>query len=458
MSLERLKSIFSDKRIAIVGFGKEGRSTLYFLEQCKDVLGIRVFDEQEPIVETNSELVSTAFNTNLKKADFSEFDLIIKSPGIPLFKFSTETMESGKLTSQTELFLSVFKDQTIGITGTKGKSTNSKLLFEILSLDDKIDAILSGNIGIPFFDIVSEITPNSKVIAELSCHQLENIRHSPSTSVLLNIFEEHLDHYNSPHEYFMTKVGIYLNQREGDQLFVNSSDKITSKYLEDYPAKSDITNTSSNKESLQEKILQLLNAKPEEFKPQIKGDMNLQNIYTCALIAKDLKVSNSTILKGINNFKALQHRLEYLGNFKGIEAFNDSISTIPESAIAALETLGAKVNALILGGFDRQIKYDKLIKYLSKNKQPENLLFFDQAGLRIKTELEDYCKKDPSILKARNLQHFDDFEEMLKFAVGITEENKILLLSPAASSYGKFKNFEERGKEFARLLKEITAA
>ncbi len=456
MSLDSLKSIFEEKKVAIVGFGKEGRSTLNFLNTCSKLRKICVFDEGQPTIENNSENLSTLLNANLNEVDFSEFDFVIKSPGIALSKFNAETLNSGKLSSQTELYLSVFKDQTIGITGTKGKSTNSKLLCKILSLDSNIDVILSGNIGIPFFDIVSKISSKSIVVAELSCHQLENSKHSPSIAVLLNMFEEHLDHYKGPHEYFMTKVAIYLNQRKDDRLFVNTSDPITAKYLKNYSAKSGITDTSSPKELLEEKILTLLNAKAEDFKPQIKGYMNLQNIYSCALVAKHLSVSDSTILDGINQFQPLPHRLEYVGNIAGKEVYNDSISTIPESAIAALETLGEKVNSLILGGFDRHINYDKLIHYLIHHPQPENLLFFDTAGLRMKGELEELNNKQGfDALKNKTLKHFDDFQSMLQFGINQTEDSKILLLSPAASSYGKFKNFEERGQKFRKLLEEL---
>ena len=179
--LDRLRG----KRILILGFGREGRSTKRFLDKYLPDAAVAVADKNEMDAVQH-------FGTGYLEAMY-DYDIVIKTPGISLKDFDTKEVE---ITSQTDLFLSQFHTQTIGISGTKGKSTTTSLIYHLLKSSGR-DAILTGNIGIPCFDIMEDIKPESIVVYELSAHQLEYVHNSPRVGVLLNVFEEHLDHFGT---------------------------------------------------------------------------------------------------------------------------------------------------------------------------------------------------------------------------------------------------------------------
>ena len=185
------------KRILILGFGREGKSTLRFLQKYLPGAVVAVADK-------NAMEGVTISGEGYLEAMY-DYDIVIKTPGISLKDFDTKDVE---ITSQTDLFLGQFHAQTIGITGTKGKSTTTSLIYHLLKSSGH-DAILTGNIGIPCFDIMEDIQPESIVVYELSAHQLEYVHNSPRVGVLLKIFEEHLDHFGTFEQYFKAKCNIF---------------------------------------------------------------------------------------------------------------------------------------------------------------------------------------------------------------------------------------------------------
>ena len=190
---EQLKSLLSGRRILMAGYGREGKSAERLINRLLP-------DANYVIADGNEEIATEAAKG---------YDLVIKSPGVPM-----RVMGGVECSSLTDLFLQVYGDQVIGITGTKGKSTTASLIHHLLP-----GSILAGNIGIPLFDILDELREDSVVVAELSCHQLENIHRAPHISVLLNLFQEHLDHYENYLGYKMAKMQIGLKQRRGDHFF-----------------------------------------------------------------------------------------------------------------------------------------------------------------------------------------------------------------------------------------------
>ena len=222
---DMLKLAISELRkyhnIAILGFGREGKSTYHFLKTYTNPSFIAINDSVE--IETEEKFY-------LKQEyikDISSFDIIMKSPGIAL-KDLNLTSFNGDLTSQTELMIKDNKQNMIGITGTKGKSTTSSLIYAILK-EANFDVRLIGNIGIPPFDCLEEITNDTKLVCEMSSHQLENTKVSPHISTLLNIYEEHLDHYNSYEEYKLAKVNIFRWQDENDYFVYDFNNEILRK-------------------------------------------------------------------------------------------------------------------------------------------------------------------------------------------------------------------------------------
>ena len=357
-----------------------------------------------------------------------DYDLVIKTPGISLKDFDTKGVE---ITSQTDLFMSQFHAQTIGISGTKGKSTTTTLIHHLLK-ESGHDAILTGNIGIPCFDVMDQIKPGSIVVYELSAHQLEYVHNSPRVGVLLNVFEEHLDHFGTFERYKHAKFNLLRYMGEDDFAVVHDSLMMEALAL-------GVNNVVfPNMEfDIDEEALPLL------------GPHNLLNVKAALCACSAYGVDVREVIPYLYSFKPLEHRLERVGTFGGVTFVNDSISTIPQATIAACRTLG-RVDFLLLGGFDRDIDYQPLVEYMAGHPVP-HLLFTGKAGERMM-----------GMMQARgveaHLQPYANMEEAFDYLRSHAQKGDVCLLSPAASSYDQYKNFEERGAKFKRLAQEFHAA
>ena len=401
------------KRILILGFGREGRSTYTFLKKYLPEAVLAVADKNplEGVTHAGEDYLQSVY----------DYDIVVKTPGISLKDFDTKGVE---ITSQTDLFLSQFHNQTIGISGTKGKSTTTSLIYHLLKESGR-DAILTGNIGIPCFDIMEQIHEDSIVVYELSAHQLEYVHNSPRVGVLLNVFEEHLDHFGTFDRYKHAKFNLLRYMGADDYAVVHDSLLMETLEL-------GVNNVTFSR----------MDFDIDEEALPILGPHNLMNAKAalCACAAYGIDVQE--LIPYLYTFKPLEHRLEPVGVFGGVTFVNDSISTIPQAAIAACQTLG-KVDFLLLGGFDRDIDYTPLADYIVEHPVP-HLLFTGKAGKRMMQLL-----KDRGV--ASHLVVYHNMEEAFDYLKGHSQPSDICLLSPAASSYDQYKNFEERGRKFKRL-------
>lgn len=450
--LEKIK----DKKIVILGFGKEGISTYRFIRKYFPKMPLTIADRSESLKTDDLKdkhlkvVTGEKYNQNL-----NDYDLIFKTPGIS-FNQVNYWIETEKITSQTNLFLEAFHRQVIGVTGTKGKSTTSSLIYHLLKNAGR-DTILAGNIGVPFFDIIEQMTPQTVVVAELSAHQLEFIKRSPDYAVLLNIYQEHLDHFNSFNNYQIAKLNITRFQEDRQFLVYNGDDEHIEGLLKSYNLNRDrvIFGTQSHDgpyASCRDNVIFFANSGHIEdefdltYYHNLPGRHNYFNIMAAVAVCRKLKMPHDQIVRGLQSFKGLPNRIEYVGKFNEITFYNDSISTIPEAAIAAVRAL-RKVDTLILGGFDRGIDYSVLIDFLQE-EPVRNIAFTGPAGRRILQEWQEkYPLPECYIVE-------DDFAKIVDFAFEKTEEGRIVLLSPAAASYDQFKNFEERGRVFVQLINQ----
>lgn len=454
MKIEIILNQLKDKKIVILGFGKEGVSTYHFIRKHFPDLQLTIADKSTAlnVSDLNDERVSVVAGENYNQG-LNDFDLIFKTPGVNLNQLDY-FIEPEKITSQTDLFLQAYHDQIIGVTGTKGKSTTSSLIFHLLH-HARGKAILSGNIGIPFFDVIEHIEEDTVIVAELSAHQLEYLHVSPHIAILLNMYQEHLDHFNSFSNYQLAKLNITKYQQEDDVLIYNLDDEhieqllVGNAYTRRYLRFSRDEVVSEGAYSVGSKIVL---AHQRDVVAELElgdcenlpGTHNYNNIMAAVLACRQVGLSEEEILTHLKTFKGLPHRMELIGKYNDILFYNDSISTIPEAAIAAMKTL-KKVDTLILGGFDRGIEYDLLIDFLHENPI-RNLVFTGPAGKRI---FDEWKSKYPL---PENFILENDFEEIVLFAYKNTQPGKICLLSPAASSYDQFKNFIERGNVFKSLI------
>lgn len=414
-----------EKKILILGFGREGQSTLRFLCCHLPHAQITIADATLPNKDHSiPKNIRTLFGPNYLD-ELNEAELIIKTPGIPSRLLPLKPEQ--QLSSQTDLFLSAFRHQTIGVTGTKGKSTTSALIFHLLSQAGK-PAVLTGNIGTPCFDCIEQLTPETTVVFELSANQLENVRHSPRVAVLLNIFEEHLDHFGSMDAYRQAKLNILRYCISGDTAIVHRSLQTL------------IPPTNSQLHFFPDPAFSV----PPVL--SLPGEHNRSNTQAAILAAMLTDVQKQELFQLMESFKGLPHRLEYLGEQTGVHFYNDSIATIPEATVAALETLG-KVNFLILGGFDRGIHYELIANYLLEHPV-DHLLLTGQAGQRIAALLGP----KPGTMC---LHFFDEMKEAFQIIAKNYHAGDLCLLSPAAASYDRYKNFEQRGDLFRSLARSF---
>lgn len=427
-----IDSIFSrleGKRILIAGFGREGQSTLRFLQTILPDAEVGIADKNESAFQNVDKERYKLFSGDDYLRAASEYDVIIKTPGISL---KDVDIDLSKISSQTDLFLEAFHDQVIGVTGTKGKSTTSTLIYHLLK-ESGNDVILAGNIGIPIFDCVENINSRTIIVYELSAHQLQFIGRSPRVGVLLNVFEEHLDHFGTFEKYKDAKINVLRYMDESDiavlnndlyQSTVNSQRSIVVNFenynFDDYDIKWD--------------------AMP------LLGEHNKMNVKAALCACYSFGLTIDELIPHLYTFKPLEHRQEYVGLFNGVKFFNDSISTIPQATIAALTTI-KNVKFLLLGGFDRGIDYEPLAYFLKDNVLPY-VLITGEAGRTMKNRLNEAGYEG-------NVLEYTDMESAFEIIRRLAENGDVCLLSPAAASYDRYKNFEERGRIFKEFAKKF---
>ncbi len=419
-----LDSIFKrlrGKRILIAGFGREGQSTLRFLQKFLPNAEIGIADKNESAFKSIDKQTYTIYYGDDYLKDASDYDIVIKTPGISVKDID---IDKDLISSQTDLFLEAFHSQVIGVTGTKGKSTTSSLIYHLLKESGR-DVILAGNIGIPVFDCVQNINRRTIIVYELSAHQLQFINKSPHVGILLNVFEEHLDHFGTFEKYKEAKINVLRYMGENDVAIVNNRLCFESLILD-------------------KKYVDFENYNFEDYNIKwdyipILGEHNKMNVKAalCACYAFGLTIDE--LIPHLYTFKPLEHRQEYVGTFNGVKFYNDSISTIPQATIAALNTI-KNVNFLLLGGFDRGIDYEPLAEFLKYNVLSYILITGD-AGRSIKIQLQNVGYKGEVL-------EYEDMRSAFFLIKKYSKEGDVCLLSPAAASYDRYKNFEERGKVF----------
>ncbi len=449
--IENLLNYLEDKRILILGFGREGESSYKLLRKYFPEKNLFIADKNMNLLNEKIELMEDPYLEVSLGENYlngiEEYDLIIKAPGISLKDIDLANLEN-KITSQLELFLEFVNVYTIGITGTKGKSTTSSLMYKVL-IDQGKDAFLLGNIGEPIFNYIEEIKKESIVVLELSSHALEFVRKSPNIAILLDIYEEHLDHYKTFEKYIEAKFNVAKFQTENDFLIYNYDNQNMRVYgfdykEDDYAVSMETKTNLKNNVYIENDFICINNKKIMNINEEmnLKGMHNINNMMFILSACRILNLDINIAIKSMKEFQPLEHRMEFVATINEISYYNDSIATIPASTINAVNAL-KNVNTILVGGNDRGVDLSELIEFLRNHETIENIICLPKTGEYIKEGLKGANK---------NIVFFENLEDAVKFAKEVTKPNTICLLSPAASSYGYFKNFEERGKLFKQYV------
>lgn len=434
--IEKLKT----KKIIIIGFGREGRSTYNFLRKFFPDKPIAIADKKEINLDDPHITKHTGEDY---LSPLEDYDIAFKSPGIPeSIPQITKAKNNGvEITSQTCLFFALCKGTIIGVTGTKGKSTTTALIHHIL-IHSNLPSILIGNIGKPCLDSLDEknFGEGKYFCFELSSYQLSHLDRSPHIAVFLNIFKEHLDYHGNLNAYFQAKSNITKHQTEKDFFLYNSDFNLLNQLARE-------TKATTRSFSLSEKQKLYETISPQDI--PLAGDHNLNNFMASILVAQTLKIPTPQIASAIKTFKPLDHRLQFVAEKNNIRFINDSLATIPEATIAAMKSFNNQIGSLILGGSDRGQDFKSLAQEIL-NQKTSSLVLFPDTGEKIWKAIEELKpEKLPERIFTRDMQ------EAVNFCYKHTPQGKVCLLSTASPSFSIFKDYADRANQFKRAIDEL---
>ena len=415
--------MFKNKKIAIWGKGKEGESLLKY---CFN-------NDIQPIVLEG------------ENVDFQNADVIFKSPGVSLYNSCLLTAkEKGiELWSSTNIYMAQKseKTKTIAITGTKGKSTTSSLLAHILAKKGyKVG--YGGNIGLPLVEFVGK--EFDYLVAELSSYQCADLKYPFDISVVTNLYPEHIDWHKTHERYYEDKLNLVRIRKSGQKTVLNASNPETLKRCQNEQS----VLYFNNQDGIHIADGFIIDGNKKLFEASkitnLKGKHNLENICAVLTVLKELNINLEGIENDVASFKALPHRLQIVGNVNGVDFVDDSISTTPETSVAALQAFNtAKHIYLLVGGYDRNQDYTVLLDYVRQNKDKITLVTLPLTGMRIAQNALDL-----DVVQAQNVS--DGVFQAQKLA----RCGDVVLLSPGAPSYHAYKNFEARGEDFTQAIRK----
>jgi UDP-N-acetylmuramoyl-L-alanine---L-glutamate ligase len=393
-------------KIAIAGFGMEGRA-LY--EYLKGEGAVSIFSEERP----HDLPEGASFTEGLVIP--ADIDIVYKSPGIPSGKLMLASSAT-KVSTLMDLVLEKVGSRTIGITGTKGKSTTASLIQHLLASAGK-DAVLFGNIGIADMDILASDTPDRIYVIELSSYQCEHLSHSPHVAVMTNFFPEHLSHHGSLDRYREAKLNIARFQGT-DDLYIDGSDLRVSF------------------------AGQVAKPEPASYETKLPGAHNQRNIALAVRAVQEFGVGEEAARAAVRTFEPLPYRLEPVGTHRGVAFYDDSLATVPEATLASIAAL-PRVDTLILGGQDRGIDFAPFAHELKKSAIT-TFIVFPETGPRMVAEVGE-----------RTVIPVADMESAVRAAYLNTPKDGTVLLSNASPSFNIFRDYRDKSAQYRRWIEEL---
>ena len=438
------------KKVLVAGFAKTGQSVVKFLQEypCE----IAVSDSRDasffPDVRKLYPRVQFEFGGHTK-ATFLSADLIVLSPGIPdTIEPMVAAREAGTLiVAEIELAYSFLKGTLIGITGTNGKSTTTKLAGAMLKESGK-RAFLCGNIGTPLIEFCQDSRDGDYYVAEISSFQLETIhKFRPHISALINLAEDHLDRYPSVAPYFEAKMKIFENQTSSDFAILNYDDP----YIRENAYRIKANPFWFSRKGIppsgvfaDQGLIRIVAGMPvlNFTLGALKGVHNLENTLCAASIALLCGALPKQMQKALEHFESLPHRMELVGKLGGVEFYDDSKATNVDAVVKSLESFPGNI-FLIMGGKDKGCDYRVLRTLVTE--RVKSLLLIGEAAPKINSELSDVSS--PVFCSS--------LEDAVQKAAAGAKPGDVVLLSPACSSFDMFKDYADRGRVFREAVNKL---
>lgn len=459
--LEEFNRFLKNKKVAIIGLGVSNMPLLDYMYDKKANVTIFVEDDENKIDKkilstVNKYKCGTSFGKDAL-SKLKDFDIIFRSPScLPTRKELMEEKQRGAIvTTEIEMLMKLAPCKIIGITGSDGKTTTTSLVYSILKKAG-YNTYLGGNIGIPIFTKLDEITPEDIIVLELSSFQLMGMEQSPNIGVITNITPNHLNIHKDYQEYIDAKKNIFKYQKENDIVVLNYDNEITRKCIREANSKVVLF---SGKEKLENGFIVDNNTIKQcedgvrkhildTSEVLLRGEHNYENIATALAVTKSL-VDIDIAIQAVKEFKAVEHRLEFVKEINGSKWYNDSVSSSPTRTIAGLNSFNEDI-VLIAGGYDKNLDYTPIAKpILAKVK---TLILLGQTSGKI---FEAVKREEEKEGKNIDIHMCETLEETVNLAKKLSKPGEVVLFSPASASFDLFKNFADRGEKFKKLVNQL---
>lgn len=460
--LKEFNTYLKNRKVAVIGLGVSNLPLLEYLYNLSSK--VTVFDDRtiEQIPKEAMDKITTyGFEFSFGENNLSKlvgFDLIFRSPScMPTKKELEEEAKRGAIvTSEIEMLMEMAPCKIIGVTGSDGKTTTTSLIYEIVKTAG-YNAYLGGNIGYPLFTKLGEMQEDDIIVLELSSFQLMNMTVSPDISVITNVSPNHLNIHKDYEEYIEAKKNIFKSQKEDGILVLNYDNEITRECKKEANGK---VIYFSSKEKLDNGIIvdnEVIKECEDRLRKHIintkeihlRGMHNYENV-SAAIAATKSFVDMDTIVETVKNFRGVAHRIELIRELDGVKWYNDSIGTSPTRTMAGLKSFEEDI-ILIAGGYDKHLEYEPLAKPIVDKVKA--LILIGQTSGKIREAVE---KELQSRGKQLDIYQCNEFPEIVEVARKVAKSGQVVLFSPASASFDLFKNFEERGNTFKKLVNDLT--
>lgn len=466
---EEFKKELTTKRVAVIGAGVSNLPLIKLLNELGTDLVVfdkKTFEEMEE--ETCKYLQEAGIRVSLGEEYLKElvgFEVIFRSPSfLPTNPYLVAEVERGAyLTTEVEQVIRLAPGKVIGITGSKGKTTTTTILYNFLK-EMGYSVYLGGNIGYPLFCELGKMTSDDLVVLELSSFQLMGMRVSPDVAVITNISPDHLDIHGSYSEYIEAKKFIFKNQEADKVVVLNADDEVVRGFVSEVPSLVRWFKNTDLDEGINQDLDDIRNNYVLEngficysgkrvidtSKLRLKGCHNYLNM--CAAlnaIKEEINVTDDRLEEIAIEIKSVEHRLEFVREINGVSWYNDSASTTPDKASGGLYAFDQDI-VLIAGGYDKNISYEEFAKPILE--KVSKLILFGSTKTKI---YEAVMKLENETGKMIPIYVLDTLEEVVEAAYQVSVAGEVVLFSPASASFDMFKNAYQRGDLFKDLVKKL---